>query len=243
MSNVLGTEPDLPPIIDAARRCGARVLIDAAQAVAHRRLDVSALGADFVAFSGHKLYGPTGVGVLYARRELLEAMPPVMFGGSMVTRVACDGVSWNDVPWKFEAGTPPIAQAIGLGAAVDYLERLDRTAVERHERALTGYARRRLADLGGVRLLGPGDAGAIVGFTVEGVHPHDLAQLLDRHGVAIRAGHHCAQPLHRRLGLTASARASFGLYTTEDEVDRLAAAIGEARRLLRRSAANAARAT
>jgi cysteine desulfurase/selenocysteine lyase len=237
MSNVLGSEPPLREIVDLARERGARVLVDAAQSVAHRPLDVSNLGADFVAFSAHKLYGPTGVGVLWARRELLEVMPPVLFGGSMVERVDLDGATWNDVPWKFEAGTPPIAQAIGLGAAIDYLERLGCSAIERHERALTGYAHRVLSGLDGVRLYGPGPdhSGAILGFTVEGVHPHDLAQVLDRSGVAIRAGNHCAQPLHRRLGVAATARASFGLYSTEEEVDRLADAVAGARRLLRRT--------
>jgi cysteine desulfurase/selenocysteine lyase len=238
MSNVLGTITPLREIVDLAHRRSALTLVDAAQAAAHGPLDVSALGVDFLAFSGHKVYGPTGVGVLYARREHLEAMPPATFGGGMVLRVDLDGATWNEVPWKFEAGTPPIAQAIGLGAAVDYLDGLDRPAVERHERELTGHAHRLLSGLGGVRVLGPGPDGstAIVGFTVDGVHPHDLAQLLDRSGVAIRAGHHCAQPLHRRLGLAATARASFGLYTTPEEVERLAGALAEARRLIRRPA-------
>lgn len=236
MSNVLGSATPLEEIIDRVHRRGARVLVDAAQSAPHRPLDVAALGADFVAFSGHKLGSPTGVGVLYARRELLEAMPPYMGGGSMVLRVDLDGAEWNDSPWKFEAGTPPIAQAIGLGAAVEFLGRFSWSALQAHERELTERAHRALEEVGGVRRLGPDPEhkGGIVGFTVEGVHPHDLAQLLDRSGVAVRAGHHCAMPLHERLGLAASARASFGLYNTAEEVDRLAEAVAGARRLLRR---------
>jgi cysteine desulfurase/selenocysteine lyase len=238
MSNVLGTVPPLGEIIARAHRAGALVLIDAAQAVAHGPLDVTRLGADFVAFSGHKMYGPTGVGVLFAKREHLEAMPPAMGGGSMVVRVDRQGAEWNEVPWKFEAGTPPIAQAIGLGAAVDYLAQFRPAAPREHERRLTEYAHRVLAGLSGVRLLGPGpaDKGGIVGFTVEGVHPHDLAQLVDARGVAIRAGHHCAMPLHEWLGVEASARASFALYNTLEEIDRLAEAIVAARRVFQRRA-------
>jgi cysteine desulfurase/selenocysteine lyase len=236
MSNVLGTSPPLSEMIDRAHRAGALVLIDAAQAMAHAPLDASALDADFVAFSGHKMCGPTGVGVLYAKRQHLEAMRPVMGGGSMVLRVDLWGAEWNDVPWKFEAGTPPIAQAIGLGAAVDYLSRFDRAVLVAHERRLTEYAHRRLEELPYVHFLGPTPArkGGIIGFTVDGVHPHDLAQLLDAKGVAIRAGHHCAMPLHNRLGLEASARASFYLYNTLQEIDRLAEAVAAARRVFRR---------
>jgi cysteine desulfurase/selenocysteine lyase len=244
MSNVLGTIPPLEEVIDRAHRRGALVLLDAAQAMAHLPVDVTALGADFVAFSGHKMCGPTGVGVLYAQREHLEAMPPVIGGGSMVVRVGRDEAEWNEVPWKFEAGTPPIAQAIGLGAAVDYLSRFDRPALWAHERALTAYAHRVLTALAGVRLLGPepGQKGGIVAFTVAGVHPHDLAQLVDRDGVAIRAGHHCAMPLHDRLGVAASARASFSLYNTAAEIDRLAEAIERAQRVFRRGGRPADRA-
>jgi cysteine desulfurase/selenocysteine lyase len=238
MSNVLGTIPPLGDLIDRAHGCGARVVIDAAQAVAHLPMDVTALDADFVAFSGHKMCGPTGVGVLYAKREHLEAMPPWMGGGSMVVRVGRHDAEWNDIPWKFEAGTPPIAQAIGLGAAVDYLARFDRDALLAHERCLTEHAHRMLTALSGVRLLGPEPEhkGGILGFTVEGVHPHDLAQLLDRAGVAIRAGHHCAMPLHDRLGVAASARASISLYNTREDIDRLAGAIEGAKRVFRRHA-------
>ncbi len=238
MSNVLGTVPSLEEFIGRARRRGTLVLVDAAQSVGHRPLDVTALDADFVAFSGHKMYGPTGIGVLYAKREHLEAMPPVMGGGSMVLRVDREGAQWNEVPWKFEAGTPPIAQAIGLGAAVDYLAALDRPALMDHERRLTEHAHQALSAIPGVHLLGPAPEykGGILGFTVDGVHPHDLAQLLDRAGVAIRAGHHCVMPLHDRLGVGASARASFALYNTLEEVERLAEAIEGAQRVFRRPA-------
>ena len=236
-SNVLGTVPPLEDIAARARELGARILVDAAQAVAHRPIDVETLGVDFLAFSGHKMYGPTGVGVLYARREHLEAMPPMFGGGSMVLRVDRDGAEWNELPWKFEAGTPPIAQAIGLGAAVDFLERFDRSA---YEEALTRHAYRVLSGIDGVRLLGPDPRdeprAGIISFLVDGVHPHDLAQLLDRDGVAIRAGHHCAMPLHHRLGLAASARASFAMYNTVADVDRLAGAIERAKWTLRRPA-------
>jgi len=238
MSNVLGSIPPLKEIVARARGCGARVLVDAAQSVVQQPMDVAVLDADFVAFSGHKLYGPTGVGVLYAKREHLEAMPPVMGGGSMVLRVDRDGAEWNDVPWKFEAGTPPIAQAIGLGAAIDFLAQFDPAAILAHQGALTSRAHQMLSQVEGIRLLGPDPQnetrGGIISFVVDGAHPHDLAQLLDHDGVAIRAGHHCAMPLHERLGIAASARASFALYNTMAEVDRLAESVDRARRTLRR---------
>ncbi|RUL88885.1 aminotransferase class V-fold PLP-dependent enzyme [Tautonia sociabilis] len=234
MSNVLGTVVPLEPIVAMAHDRGAIVVVDGAQGVPHRAIDVGRLPVDFLAFSGHKMCGPTGIGVLYGRRELLEAMPPAWGGGSMVLRVSREGAEWNELPYKFEPGTPPIAQAIGLGAAVDYLSRLDSEAVASHERSLMEYAHRRLAEVGGVRILGPEPEykGGILGMDVEGVHPHDLAQLLDRHGVAVRAGQHCAMPLHHRLGLPATARASAYLYNTTDDFDRLAEAIADARRLL-----------
>jgi len=238
MSNVLGTIPPLQEIVARAHGCGAKVLVDAAQGVVHLPTDVEALDADFVAFSGHKLHGPTGVGVLYAKREHLEAMPPVMGGGSMVLRVDRDGAQWNDVPWKFEAGTPPIAQAIGLGAAVDFLAQFDRAALLAHQRTLTSRAHQMLSQVEGIRLLGPDPEhetkGGIISFVVEGAHPHDLAQLLDHDGVAIRAGHHCTMPLHERFGIAASTRASFALYNTMAEIDRLAESIDRARRTLGR---------
>jgi cysteine desulfurase/selenocysteine lyase len=237
MSNVTGTMPPLERIIELARKSGARVLIDAAQSLPHHRLDVRRLDADFVAFSGHKMCGPTGIGVLYAKRELLEAMPPVMGGGSMVVRVDRHAAEWNEVPWKFEAGTPPIAEAIGLGAAVDYLGGLAPEQVASHERMLLAHAHQVLGQIKGLRIHGPtslDEKGAIVSFTLEGTHPHDVAQLLDRPGVAIRAGHHCAMPLHTWLGIPASARASFFLYNTVNEVEHLAQAIERVKKLLRR---------
>lgn len=233
MSNVLGTVPPLELMIPLAHAQGALVLVDAAQSVSHQGLDVAATDADFVAFSGHKLGGPTGIGVLYGRRSLLEAMPPFLGGGGMVLKVDCHGAKWSDLPMKYEAGTPPIAQAIGLGAAIDYLGQFDRDAIHRHEQELAARAGDGLAALPGVRLLRqPSTAGGpIVSFTVDGVHPHDLAEILDRHGVAIRAGMHCAMPLHECLGLKASARASFFLYNTSEEVSRLIQAVDDAIRV------------
>jgi cysteine desulfurase/selenocysteine lyase len=244
MSNVLGTILALRAVIDRAHQAGALVLVDAAQSVVHAPLDVTGLDADFVVFSGHKLYGPTGIGVLYAKREHLNSMPPVMGGGGMVVRVDREAADWNEAPWKFEAGTPSIAQAIGLGAAVDYLAQFDRSSLLAHERSLTLRAHELLSEISGLRLLGPDPThepkGAIVSFLVEGVHPHDLAQLLDRDGLAIRAGHHCAQPLHQRLEIVASARASFAMYNTVAEVDRLAEAVERAQWTMRRPSSRSA---
>lgn len=237
MSNVTGVRPPVEEIARRARERGARVLIDAAQSLAHEPLDVVGLGVDFAAFSGHKVFGPTGVGVLYGKRELLEAMEPVLGGGNMVLRVERDRAVWNELPDKFEAGTPPIAEVIGLGAALDYIESLDAEAVARHERGLIEHAHATLGAVEGFRLLGPSATagkGPIVGFTLDGTHPHDLSHLLDRHGIAIRAGHHCAMPLHTKLGIPASARASFALYNTKDEIDRLAEALGSIKTMLRR---------
>jgi cysteine desulfurase/selenocysteine lyase len=237
MSNVTGTIPPLGRIVELARARGARVLIDAAQSLPHHRLDVSRLGPDFVAFSGHKMCGPTGIGVLYGKRELLETMPPVTFGGNMVVRVNRERAEWNEIPWKFEAGTPPIAEAIGLGAALDYLGQFSAEELAAHERGLLAHAHEVLGRIEGLRILGPASPeqkGAIVSFAIEGTHPHDVAQLLDRYGIAIRAGHHCAMPLHLRLGIPASARASFYLYNTVDEIDRLAAALESIKTLFRR---------
>jgi cysteine desulfurase/selenocysteine lyase len=235
MSNVLGTAVPLGPIVTMAHDRGAIVVVDGAQGVPHRAIDVQGLGVDFLAFSGHKMCGPTGVGVLFGKREHLEAMPPAWGGGSMVLRVTREGSEWNELPYKFEPGTPPIAQAIGLGAAVDYLSKLDPEAVIAHERALMEHAHRRLSEIEGVRILGPAPEhkGGIVGMDVAGVHPHDLAQLLDRDGVAIRAGQHCAMPLHERLGLVASGRASAYFYNTIEDVDRLAESIARARHLFK----------
>ncbi|QEH37449.1 putative cysteine desulfurase [Aquisphaera giovannonii] len=239
MSNVTGTLPPLADIMDLARRRGIRVLIDAAQGLPHGDLDIRRLDPDFVAFSGHKILGPTGVGVLYAKRELLEAMPPFMTGGSMVVRVTRDSAEWNDLPWKFEAGTPPIGEAIALAAALRYLAAFPADQVAAHERSLLEHAHEVLGRIPGLRIVGPTDPakkGPIASFTMEEAHPHDLAQLLDRHGVAIRAGHHCTMPLHTRLGIPASARASFSLYNTTDEIDRLGEALESIRAMFRRRA-------
>ncbi len=236
VSNVLGTINPIEEIARRAHAVGATVLVDAAQSVPQLPLDVQALGADFVAFSGHKMLGPTGVGILWGRRELLDAMPPFLGGGSMIRRVRTDGFEPAELPAKFEAGTPPIVSAIGLGAAVDYLRRIGWDAIERHERMLTERAHSVLSDVGGVRIIGPppADKSGIVSFVVEGIHAHDVAQLLDRHGVAVRTGHHCAMPLHQRYGLTATARASFYFYNTPLEIDMLGEALADAKRIFRR---------
>ncbi len=198
-------------------------------------VDVQALDADFFAFSGHKMLAPTGIGVLYGKRDLLEAMPPWMGGGDMISTVALDGSTWNDLPYKFEAGTPSIAEAIGLGCAVDYLSAMDMEKIQAHEQAITAYALDRLAEVPGVTVYGP-DAvqkGAVATFNLHGVHAHDVAQVLDSDGVAVRAGHHCAMPLHTRYGIAASARASFYLYNTTEEVDRLIDALYKVRETFR----------
>jgi len=236
VSNVLGTFNPLETIIAKAHARGAVVLVDAAQSVPHARTDVTALDADFLAFSGHKMLGPTGVGVLYGRRALLEAMPPFLGGGSMIRRVTTAGFEPAELPAKFEAGTPPIVPAIGLGAAIDYLSAVSIEAIQRHERRLCALAHEMLGSIGGLKFLGPAPEhkSGIVSFTLERVHAHDVAQLLDRQGIAVRAGHHCAMPLHKRLGITASTRASFYLYNTPGEVEQLARAIEETKRIFRR---------
>jgi cysteine desulfurase/selenocysteine lyase len=244
MSNVLGTRTPVEQVVERAHEAGALVLVDAAQLIAHEPIDVQRLGADFLVASAHKMFGPTGVGLLHARRELLDAMPPFQGGGSMVLHVDLEGSDWNDLPWKFEAGTPPIAQAIGFGAAADYLAGLDRLAAAEHEEELFRLAWEALGAIEGVRLAGPAPGvnrgrGPIVAFELEGVHPHDLATLLDRRGVAIRAGQHCAAPLHRELGRPATARASLALYNTVEEVGCLAEAVDEARRIFRKKAMTA----
>jgi cysteine desulfurase/selenocysteine lyase len=210
--------------------------VDAAQSAPHQKTDVQAMGADFVAFSGHKMLGPSGVGVLYGRLDLLESMPPFLGGGSMIRRVTLDGFEPADPPAKFEAGTPPIVPAIGLGAAIDYLQAIGLERIHQYEQHLAAQAHALLEDIGGIRFLGPAPSkkAGIVSFTVEGIHAHDIAQILDRHGVAIRAGHHCAMPLHHRLGISASSRASFYFYNTPAEVERLAAAVRDAQRVLKR---------
>jgi len=222
-SNVLGTINPVKELAEAAHKAGALALVDGAQAVPHMPFDVQALDIDFMAFSAHKMLGPTGIGALWGRRELLNAMPPFMGGGDMIREVHLRESRWNELPWKFEAGTPAIAEAIGFGAAVDYLSALGMEAVHAHEQQITTYALERLAEIDGLRLLGPGAGmrGGLVSFTLSNVHPHDIAGVLDTMGIAVRAGHHCAQPLHERFGIPASARASFYVYTTPAEVDAL----------------------
>ncbi|MEX0679559.1 MAG: cysteine desulfurase [Pirellulales bacterium] len=236
VSNVLGTINPLAPFIARAHEAGALVLVDAAQSVPHQHTDVAELDADFLVFSGHKMLAPTGVGVLYGRRELLDAMPPFLGGGSMIRRVTTAGFEPAELPAKFEAGTPPIVPAIGLGAAIDYLAAVGMDAIGEHERRLCTLAHEVLGAIGGLKILGPGPerTGGIVSFTLERVHAHDVAQILDRHGVAVRAGHHCAMPLHKRLGITASTRASFYLYNTPAEVEQLGRAIEDTKRIFRR---------
>ena len=223
MSNVLGTIPPAAEMTAAAHAAGAVVLIDGAQAVPHMQLNVKDLGVDFLAFSAHKMCGPSGIGALYGRRELLEEMPPFLGGGEMIKRVRLDSFEVNEVPHKFEAGTPPIAEAVGFGAAVDFLTELGMPAVMEHERMMITRAVEQLQEVPGVTVYGPSPEhkGGVAAFTFETAHPHDVAQLLDREGIAVRAGHHCAMPLHEKLGLPATTRASFYLYNTPDEIDRL----------------------
>ena len=235
VSNGLGTMNPVLEMTELAHAAGALVLIDGAQAVPHLPVDVQALGADMYVFSGHKALGPTGSGVLWARRELLEAMPPFLGGGEMIREVHLRRTEYNDVPWKFEAGTPDIAAAIGFGAAVDYLAAIGMERVRAHEEVLTAYALETLArEVPGIVIYGPPSAaerGGVVTFNLRDVHPHDVATLLDREAVAIRAGHHCTMPLHERLGLDASARASFNVYSTRQDDDRLAAGLTRVRRV------------
>jgi cysteine desulfurase / selenocysteine lyase len=232
-SNVVGTINPVEDLVARARAVGAKVLIDGAQSVPHMPIDMQALDADFYAFSSHKMCGPTGIGVLYGKRDVLESMPPFMGGGDMIREVTLSGSKWNTVPYKFEAGTPSIAEGIGLGAAVDYLQSVGMDWVRAHERELVAYAYERMSEVEGLRILGPGpdQRGGLISFTLEGVHPHDIAAILDRQGVAVRAGHHCAAPLHARYGIPASARASFYLYNTVEEVDLLTRALHKAQEI------------
>ncbi|HEX9056704.1 MAG TPA: cysteine desulfurase [Ktedonobacterales bacterium] len=231
MSNVLGTLPPVKPMIAQAHAAGALVLLDAAQSVPHVLVDVRDLDCDFLAFSGHKMLGPTGIGVLWGRLELLDAMPPFLGGGDMIREVRLDGSTWNDLPWKFEAGTSAFVEAVGLGAAVDYLSALGMGRVHEHERALVAYAVERLSAIPDLTIYGPpaDRRGGVVSFTLGDIHPHDLATLLDREGIAVRAGHHCAQPLMERYHLPATTRASFYVYTTSAEIDALGEALERAR--------------
>ncbi len=230
MSNVLGTLPPIDRVVAAGRAAGAKVLIDAAQWVPHLPTDVQAWGADFVGFTGHKMLGPSGIGVLWARAELLEAMPAFLGGGEMIRDVRLDGWTPNDIPWKFEAGTPPIVEAVGLHAAVDELTSYGMEAVREHEVSLTGYALRTLSERFGddIRIHGPSEPamrGGVLSFEFRDVHPHDISQILDERGVCVRAGHHCAKPLMRKLGVGATARASLYVYNDESDVDALAEAL------------------
>ena len=223
MSNVLGTYNPIGRVAALAHAAGAQLLVDGSQAVVHRAVDVQALGADFYVFTGHKLYGPTGVGVLWARRALLDAMPPFMGGGDMISSVSFEHSTWATGPTKFEAGTPAILEVIGLGAAIDYVRGIGLQAIAAHEAALTDHALARLSAVEGLHIVGRAqDRGGVISFTLDGAHAHDVATLLDRNGIAVRAGQHCAEPLIRRLGLTSTTRASFGIYTTLQEIDTLA---------------------
>jgi cysteine desulfurase/selenocysteine lyase len=235
VSNALGTINPAREMVAAAKAAGATVLVDGAQGAPHQGVDVRALGCDFYAFSGHKMLGPTGAGILYGRLELLEAMDPFMSGGDMIRTVRVEGTTYHDLPWKFEAGTQAIAEVIGLGAAVDYLKRLGMEAVRHHEREITEYAYEALSDIDGLTLYGPPPSrrAGVISFALEGIHPHDLATIADRDQVCVRAGHHCAMPLMTRLGVAATARASFYVYTQKDEVDRLVGSIKEAQRIFK----------
>lgn len=232
VSNVLGTVNPVRRIADLAHAAGAVLLVDGAQGVPHLPVDVQALGADFYAASAHKMYGPTGVGFLYGRLALLEAMPPWQGGGGMIQTVSFEGTTYAPVPARFEAGTPPVCQVVGLGAAIDYLGQLDWAAVEHHEADLLRYAIERVGTVPGARFIGTArEQVGVLSFVLEGIHPHDVGTVLDLHGVAVRASHHCAQPLMRRFGVTGTVRASFALYNTRAEVDQLVGGLLEARRV------------
>ncbi len=237
VSNTLGTINPVREMVDLAHAAGALVLVDGAQAVPHVPVDVQALGCDFYAFSGHKMLAPMGSGALWARRELLEAMPPFLAGGEMIREVHLRRSEFNDIPWKFEAGTPAVGDAIGLGVAADYLMDIGMDAVRSHERSLVSYALDVLPrEVPSIELYGPLDPdrrGGVVPFNLPGIHPHDVAQVLDRFGIAVRAGHHCTMPLHERLDLAATARASFSVYTTTDDIDRLATGLREVERVFK----------
>jgi cysteine desulfurase / selenocysteine lyase len=234
VSNVVGTINPVADIVARARAAGALSVIDGAQAVPQLPVDLAAIDADFYAWTGHKAYGPTGIGVLHGRRELLEEMPPLVGGGHMIKRVDPDSSTWTDLPWKFEAGTSAVAEAIGLGAAIEWVSEIGMDAIRAHEQEITAYALDRLSQVDGIRLHGPLDAerrGALVSFELGDLHPHDVAEILGRQGICIRAGHHCAQPLMRRLGVTATSRASFAIHSTTEEVDRLVDGLDEVRRV------------
>jgi cysteine desulfurase/selenocysteine lyase len=235
MSNVFGTINPTKELVAAAHKVGAITVVDAAQSVPHLPVDVPELDCDFLAFSGHKMCGPTGIGVLYGKRDLLEEMPPFLGGGDMIRRVTFEGALWNDLPWKFEAGTPSIAEGIGLGAAVDYLSSVGMDNIHAHEQFITDYALEALSEVDDMQFLGPPVAhrGGVVSFNLKGLHPHDISQILDQDGIAIRAGHHCAMPLHQRLSIPASARASFYLYTRPEDIDQLVNSLHRVRKVFR----------
>ena len=234
VSNALGTVNPARELIAKAHAAGAAVVVDGAQAMPHKRLDVRDLDCDFYAFSGHKMFGPTGIGVLYGKENLLEEMPPWQGGGEMILTVSFDGTTWNHLPGKFEAGTPNITAAVGLGAAVDYLSRIDFEALEAHEAALLGHATERLGEIDGARIIGTAaDKASVLSFTIDGIHAHDVGTIVDAAGVAVRTGHHCAMPVMDRFGLAATARASFALYNNHDDVDRLIVGLREAVELFR----------
>ena len=233
MSNVLGTVTDAQRISEIAHAAGAEVLLDGCQSAVHVDIDVRAIDCNYYVFSGHKIYGPTGIGILYGRREKLDAMRPYQGGGEMIETVATDRVTYNSAPHRFEAGTPPIIEAIGLGAAISWLSSFNRSDIRAHEERLYRRAREAVRSVNGVSVHGESEGkGAVLAFSMQGAHPHDLAQIMDRFGVAVRAGHHCAQPLMSHLGVNATARASFGIYNTEDEVDIFSEALGKAARML-----------
>jgi cysteine desulfurase/selenocysteine lyase len=231
MSNVLGTINPAQEMIQLAHAAGAITLVDAAQSVPHFPVNIQELDADFLAFSAHKMIGPTGIGVLFGRKALLEEMPPFLGGGDMIKRVSLRSFTANSIPQKFEAGTPSIAEAIGMGAGIDYLSAIGMQAIANHEHELIAYAMERLEEVPGVWIFGPpaGQRGGVVSFTFEGVHPHDVSQILDSQGIAVRAGHHCAMPLHEKFNLPATSRASFYLYNTQAEADRLVEALYKVR--------------
>jgi cysteine desulfurase/selenocysteine lyase len=230
MSNVLGTVVPAERVVQIAHAHGAKVMFDGSQAIVHRKIDVQALDCDFYAWTGHKLYGPTGIGVLWGRRELLERMPPFMGGGDMISSVTYEQSTWAAVPHKFEAGTPAILEGIGLKAAIDYVQAIGYDAIAAHEASLTEHALARLATVDGLRILGQAqDRGGVISFSMEKAHAHDVATLLDRQGIAVRAGHHCAEPLMHRFNLDSTARASFGIYTTHAEIDALADGLARVR--------------
>ncbi len=233
MSNVMGTVTDVSRVMEIARAADVPVMIDGSQSAVHLPVDVQALDCDFFVFTGHKLYGPSGIGALYAKGDWLDRLPPYHGGGEMIADVYKDRVTFADIPHKFEAGTPPIADAIGLGAAIRWLERYDRQAILEYERALLDRAMTGLADIDGLRIIGTAqDKGAIISFTLEGAHAHDIAQIVDKYGIAIRAGHHCAQPLMQRMGVSSTGRASFAVYNTVEEADAFVEALKKAREFL-----------